>query len=65
MARWCQVYNRAIFLYTNKYLRDFDPSCKHFPQILGLRLTAPSQRVFPELRFASTLCWEGARRRNY
>ena len=27
----------TIFLYTNNYLREFDPPCKHFPRILGLR----------------------------
>ena len=33
----CQVYNRAIFLYTNRYLRETTPRCEDFPRILGLR----------------------------
>jgi hypothetical protein len=36
-----QVYNHAIFLYTNRYLREFDPLCKHFLRILVLRPLHP------------------------
>jgi hypothetical protein len=25
MAWWCQVYNHAIFLYTNRHLRETTP----------------------------------------
>ena len=39
----------TIFLYTNNYLRDFDPSCKDFPRILVLRPLgiAPVSDFFP------------------
>ncbi len=34
----------TIFLYTNNYLRDFDPSCKDFIHILGMRPCGPHDR---------------------
>ena len=37
----------TIFLYTNNYLRDFDPSCKDFIRILGMCPCGPSPRWTP------------------